>query len=141
MRSNDIGFSVRLSQIASFKDTYENPKYLARINGAPALTLTVVKKPSADIIRLTDRVKEKLILLEPQLAKGLSFQIINDESLRTSNRLAVVNSNAALGLSLVFIVLMIFLSFKDAILTSISLPLTLMATLTYSLSMILRLTW
>lgn len=129
LRSNDIGFSVKLSQIASFRDTYENPKYLARINGAPALTLTVIKKPSADIIRLTDRVKEQLILLEPQLTKGLSFQVINDESLRTSNRLAVVSSNAALGLSLVFIVLMVFLSFKDAILTSISLPLTLMATM------------
>ena len=126
VRSNDLGFSLLLKRIATFEDTYEDPDFLARVNGKRALTLIIIKKSSADQIVLAEAAKEKIESLKKVIGPGFKFQVINDEAKRTLHRLNVVTSNAAVGFLLVVLVLMAFLTFRDAIITSLSLPLTIL---------------
>lgn len=131
LRSNEIGNMVLLRQVARFKDTYERPKFLARTNGAHALNLQVFKKERSDILTLVERVKNRIKELEEhELKEGASgkvkIAIVNDESRQTSRQLSVVYTNAAIGLVLVVLILMVFLNVRMALITATSLPLVLL---------------
>ncbi len=128
IRSNENGNSVLLSQVASLEDTYERPRTLALSDGKPAYNLQIIKKDSADIIETVLAVQKRLAEIKSQLPENLQVAYLNNEGDRALKRLDVVISNSAQGLFLVVVVLILFFSLRDSILTSLSLPLTLLAT-------------
>lgn len=127
IRSNETGNTILLSQVANVKDTYERPRVLAVVNGEPAYVLQIIKKDSADIIRTVEAVNERIDELKKQIPANIQFTELNNEGARALKRLDVVITNSLQGLFLVVVVLILFFSFKDSILTSLSLPLTLFA--------------
>ncbi|PKA11625.1 multidrug transporter [Leptospira meyeri] len=128
VRSNETGNTILLSQVANVKDTYERPRVIAVVNGEPAYVLQIIKKDSADIIRTVQAVQERIDELKKQLPANIKFKELNNEGARAIKRLDVVITNSLQGLFLVVVVLILFFSFKDSLLTSLSLPLTLFAT-------------
>ncbi len=131
IRANDIGNTVYLSQISRLKDTYEKERVIASMNSEDAIVLTVVKKESADIIRTVKIVDEKLEIFKNNLPPNMKILKLNDEGIKTVNRLNVVISNSMQGLGLILVVLFIFFSLRDSILTSLSLPLSLLGALMF----------
>ncbi|WCL48917.1 efflux RND transporter permease subunit [Leptospira sp. GIMC2001] len=129
IRSNENGQSVQLSQVANLNETYERPRAFAQSNGKEAVTLQIIKKDSGDIIETVNAIHAKLEELKPQLVKGIEIIDLNDEGLRATKRLDVVLTNSMQGLILVVLVLIVFFSFRDAIISSLSLPLTLLGTI------------
>ncbi|TGL07784.1 efflux RND transporter permease subunit [Leptospira bouyouniensis] len=127
IRSNETGNTILLSQVANVKDTYERPRVLAVVNGEPAYVLQIIKKDSADIIRTVEAVQGRIAELKKQIPANIQFTELNNEGARALKRLDVVITNSLQGLFLVVVVLILFFSFKDSLLTSISLPLTLFA--------------
>lgn len=130
IRSNESGRSVLLSQVAELKETYERPRAFAYSNGENAITLQIIKKDSGDIIETVQSVKKRIKELHPQFPPNLQIIDLNDEGLRASKRLDVVINNSIQGLVLVLFTLIVFFSFRDALITSLSLPLTLLGTIT-----------
>lgn len=128
IRSNETGNTILLSQVANVKDTYERPRVLAVVNGEPAYVLQIIKKDSADIIRTVQAVEDRIEELKKQIPANIKFTQLNNEGTRALKRLDVVITNSLQGLFLVVVVLILFFSFKDSLLTSLSLPLTLFAT-------------
>ncbi|MGE8720637.1 efflux RND transporter permease subunit [Leptospira terpstrae] len=128
IRSNETGNTILLSQVANVKDTYERPRVVAVVNGEPAYVLQIIKKDSADIIRTVEAVQGRIAELKKQIPANIQFTELNNEGARAIKRLDVVITNSLQGLFLVVVVLILFFSFKDSLLTSLSLPLTLFAT-------------
>lgn len=128
IRSNETGNTILLSQVANVKDTYERSRVLAVVNGEPAYVLQIIKKDSADIIRTVQAVEDRIEELKKQIPANIKFTQLNNEGTRALKRLDVVITNSLQGLFLVVVVLILFFSFKDSLLTSLSLPLTLFAT-------------
>ncbi|TGL44504.1 efflux RND transporter permease subunit [Leptospira perdikensis] len=128
IRSNETGNTILLSQVANVKDTYERPRVVAVVNGEPAYVLQIIKKDSADIIRTVEAVQERIAELKKQIPANIQFTELNNEGARAIKRLDVVITNSLQGLFLVVLVLILFFSLKDSLLTSLSLPLTLFAT-------------
>jgi multidrug efflux pump subunit AcrB len=128
IRSNENGNAVVLSQLATLEDTYERPRVLALSEGKPAYNLQIIKKDNADIIQTVQDIQTRLTELSPQLPSSLRIAYLNNEGDRATKRLDVVISNSIQGLLLVIVVLIVFFSLRDSILTSLSLPLTLLAT-------------
>ncbi|MCW7491820.1 efflux RND transporter permease subunit [Leptospira sp. 2 VSF19] len=128
IRSNETGNTILLSQVANVKDTYERPRVIAIVNGEPAYVLQIIKKDSADIIRTVEAIQERINELRKQIPANIQFTELNNEGARAIKRLDVVITNSLQGLFLVVVVLILFFSLKDALLTSLSLPLTLFAT-------------
>jgi|JI8StandDraft_1071087.scaffolds.fasta_scaffold00443_6 multidrug efflux pump subunit AcrB len=128
IRSNETGNAILLSQIASMQATYERQRVMAISNGADAYVLQIIKKDSADIIDTVNAVQGRIAELKKQLPSNILFNELNNEGLRATKRLDVVVTNSIQGLILVIIVLILFFSLRDSILTSLSLPLTLLAT-------------
>jgi multidrug efflux pump subunit AcrB len=128
IRSNETGNAILLSQIASLQATYERPRVMAISGGHDAYVLQIIKKDSADIIDTVGAVQTRIAELQKQLPANIKFSELNNEGLRATKRLDVVVTNSIQGLVLVIIVLIVFFSLRDSILTSLSLPLTLLAT-------------
>ncbi|MCX7998981.1 MAG: efflux RND transporter permease subunit, partial [Leptospiraceae bacterium] len=128
VRTNEILKHIRIKDIAFLKDTYASPKFLGVANGKPSLIFTVVKKETADAIQTVDKVKAKMKELEKTRPTEIQSFELNSEADRTKNRLQVVINNAILGFIIVFAILFIFMNTRTALLTSVSLPLSLLAT-------------
>ncbi|MCB1156777.1 MAG: efflux RND transporter permease subunit, partial [Leptospiraceae bacterium] len=122
---NEVGNTIPLKLFSKTRDTFQRPEFLASTNGFPAINLLILKKEKGDILNTVSRIKAKLKEFDKTLPKGTKIAIINDEGKRTENRLNVVQSNAIIGFILVIVILVLFLSFRDSIITSLSLPLTL----------------
>jgi multidrug efflux pump subunit AcrB len=131
IRANESGNQIFISQIARLKDTYEKERTIARTNGYDAVNLLIIKKEQADIIRTIEKLNIKLESLQKQVPETIQILELNNEGKKTTNRLNVVISNSMQGLLLIFIVLFIFFSLRDSILTSLSLPLSLLGSLLF----------
>ena len=131
IRANESGNQIFISQIARLKDTYEKERTIARTNGYDAVNLLIIKKEQSDIIRTVAKLKTKMESLQKQVPDSIHILELNNEGNKTTNRLNVVISNSIQGLALIFIVLFIFFSLRDSILTSLSLPLSLLGSLLF----------
>ncbi|TGN06531.1 efflux RND transporter permease subunit [Leptospira ilyithenensis] len=129
IRSNETGNAILLSQVATLKDTYERPRMLAISGGNDAYVLQIIKKDSADIIDTVNAIKLAIVEIKKQIPANIQFSDLNNEGHRATKRLDVVITNSLQGLVLVVIVLIVFFNLRDSILTSLSLPLTLLGTI------------
>lgn len=128
VRTNRSGTAVLLSDIALVKDSFEEPVVMVKSNGQKSIVLVVRKKENADMIRLSDDIKEILADFKKDFPKA-KFIITNDEATRTQARLDIVISNSIIGFILILASLLLFLSWRMAVLASLSMPIIVTATL------------
>jgi multidrug efflux pump subunit AcrB len=128
VRSNFNGKEIKLSDVAEVLDGEEEAKYLASYNGEPATLLVVTKKAGADTLKLVEEVSSTINRYTEKYKDQFKIHIYNNEAEKVKNRLAILNSNALQGLVLVVVFLLIFLPGKIGIMSSLSLPICVMAT-------------
>ena len=131
VRANFSGRTIRLSDIAIIREGGEDPTILANHNGLPATLLVITKKAGADLVQLADEIYPLLDRIEKELDGKYSFSIYNDEGKRVRNKVSVLTSNALWGLVLVVFFLIVFLPGRAGIMSAMSLPLAMLATLSY----------
>lgn len=129
VRSNFNGQSILIKDIAEVVDGMKEPEIITSFNGEPATILSVKKQAEADSITVVERLQEPLKTFINNLPKDYRIEVYNDESTRVQRRLDIVISNALLGLFLVVVVLLTFLPGWAGIMASMSMPLTIFATL------------
>jgi len=128
IRSNFSGERVLLGDVATVEDGEEDATTLALFEGEPATFLTIAKKGGADIVTLSNQVKQVIKEFEGKYQGQLKFVVYSDEGLRVGKRVAVLSSNSFAGLILVIFFLMVFLPGRVGIMTALSLPLSVFAT-------------
>ncbi len=126
LRSNDSGKKVRVSQLANVDYEMERSSIKNLYRSDSAVTLTVIKKPTHDIVKTVNLVKDGMKQYKNNLPEGLSYEIYNDQATRVNNRLNTVFQNAIFGLILVLILLILFLDVRSAIVTTIGIPVALL---------------
>ena len=129
LRTNLSGRVIRLSDVARTENTFEDPSVLASSGSQKAILLVVMKKEHADILDMTEKLKEVLKRFEQRLPEGVSLKISNDESRRVSRRLKIVLANSLIGFGLVLLTLILFLHWRTGLVTSFSMPITVFATI------------
>jgi multidrug efflux pump subunit AcrB len=131
IRSNFSGEKVLLGDIATIEDGQEDAETLAKYEGQPATIVTIAKKGGADIITLAGEVREVLEVFQEKYEDQVKFVIFNDEGRRVGNRIDILTSNGQAGLVLVVILLLVFLPGRIGLMSSISLPLAVLAVFGY----------
>ena len=58
--ANRKGYVVKVSDIGTAEDSYEEPRSAARLDGVPAVTLVVSKQSGVNTVATADDVKERL---------------------------------------------------------------------------------
>jgi hydrophobic/amphiphilic exporter-1 (mainly G- bacteria), HAE1 family len=106
---------VRVADVATVHDTFEEPTSLYRIDGQPAVAFQVHKEIGVNTVRVADRVKARMAELEPGLPPGSRLILDNDESEAIRKALTDLRIRAFVSAAVVFVVLLVFLrSFRSA---------------------------
>lgn len=122
IRSNDYAQKVKLKDVAEIKFELERLQTGSIFGHNDAVLYTVIKKPFADSITVVDQLKAKIERYEKGLPAGLKLKLYKDQSKRIRDKLHIVIINAISGLALVLIILLIFLDWRSAIVTSVGIP-------------------
>ncbi len=120
IRSNDAGLGIKIGDVGSVKLKNKEVKQELLVDGLPAVSLSVIKDESADIIQVVNRVKG--FLEKQEFPDKMSIEVYYDDSTRIKARLKSVIFNALFGLILVLLSLTLFVSTRLAIVTSIGIP-------------------
>ncbi len=103
------GTLVRVSDVASVHDTYEEPTSYYRIDGRPAVSFDVLKETGVNTVRVADAVKARVAQLE-RTGPYQSRIILNyDESKEIRSQLSDLRTRAIISAVVIFLVLLGFL--------------------------------
>jgi HAE1 family hydrophobic/amphiphilic exporter-1 len=111
----DRGRIVRVSDVATVHDTYEEARSLYRIDGQPAVAFQVYKDVGVNTVAVADRVKARVDGLAGLHPAGSRILLDQDESEAIKKQLTDLRARALVSAVVVFVVLLAFLrSFRSA---------------------------
>ena len=125
VQSYPDGTQLRLGDIATVKDGFEEGYLDARLNGRNAAIIDVLRIGEEDIVRAAREVRGWMNSTDLDLPNGMSLDVITDSALATQDRITTVAKNAYMGLFFVLIILALFLRFKVAIWVAAGIPIAI----------------
>ncbi len=129
--STPVGGRVALTDVATVQDTSSEQRLWARLDGVPAVRLSIRKQPEANTVEVVDAVRARIAQLEGSgfMPPDIRFSVISDQSGFIRDALTSVQSAAVTGAILAMIVVLIFLrSFRKTFIIGVSIPLAILAT-------------
>ena len=119
------GRAIYLRDVAKVDYSFEDRKTYARLNGSEVVSLAVRKRAGENLLRITDEVKKIVAETRAQLPKGISIDISNDQSKFVSRMVKELESSIMTGMLLVVLSLFMFFGFKNSLLISTAIPLSM----------------
>ncbi len=121
---------ILLEEIAEVAFGYEDAASIVRVNGEPAVTLSITAESGTNIVEVADSVRAALEPFKDMTPEGVILQITSDTSTATKDTLNQVTNSLLIGGGLTMLVLFLFLhNFRAAIIIGMSIPVSLLATL------------
>ncbi len=122
-------YSVKLSDIGYVEDGSEEQRTSARLNGQPAVTLVVSKQSGQNTVQVADSVKARLEELSKTLPKGVTTQIVGDQSIFIKAAVESIETHLIEGGFLAAIVVFVFLwNIRTTMIAAIAIPTSIIAT-------------
>ena len=122
------GTPLRLSDVATVSDTYEEARTLSRTNGKSSISLSVQKKSEGNTIALVAQLRELVEKRKSDLPEDAELTAVNDYSVILKERLGILETNAIFGLVLVVLMLLLFIGWRNAVFAALGIPVAFMAT-------------
>jgi hydrophobe/amphiphile efflux-1 (HAE1) family protein len=122
---------IPLSEIAEITDTHQEQRLWARLDGVPAVKLSVRKQPDANTVAVAEGVGNRLERLTGSrfIPDDIKYQIVADQSFFIRNAVEGVTSAALVGATLAMLVVLLFLgSLRKTFIIGLSIPLAVLAT-------------
>jgi hydrophobe/amphiphile efflux-1 (HAE1) family protein len=122
---------IPLSEVAEVTDTHQEQRLWARLDGVPAVKLSVRKQPDANTVLVAQGIGARLRqLTDSRFIPGdISYEIISDQSFFIRNALSGVRNAAMIGAFLAMLVVLLFLgSLRKTFIIGLSIPLAVLAT-------------
>jgi multidrug efflux pump subunit AcrB len=113
------GTQLLLSDVASVVDGFEDTDTATTFDGNPAALVQVFRVGKEGALDVASKTKRYLESLEKSLPAGVSVATWDDDSIILRQRIGLLLRNARLGLTLVFLFLMLFLNLRLAIWTTV----------------------
>ena len=119
---------VYLRDIADISRGYADPPdFLFRVNGMPAVGVSVTMRKGFNITALGDEIEGELKALKAELPAA-EFTRINDLPRSVVGRIAEFRDNLLSGVALIVIVLYLFMGLRSALIVGAMLPITILGT-------------
>ena len=103
------GTKVKVGDIATVIDGFDETPIVARHNGSRAIAIDVFRTGSQSILEIGDSIKAFIERKQSQLPDGITISYWSDSSERVRSRLSTLTKSAALGFVLVLTILALFL--------------------------------
>lgn len=125
--SRPDGTQVHLRDVADVDDGFSEDPLETHVDGAPAVTFTVQRTSSQDVVSAAGRVKAYVEAKQKVLPPGVRFEVWKDQSQNVVDRLDLLTKNGAQGLLLVFVALLVFLGVRLSFWVAAGLPVAFLA--------------
>lgn len=114
VRQMPDGGTIRVADVATVIDGFEDNEILATLNGEPAVLLQVMTTETMDIVTASESVKEWIETRSDTLPPGASLTLWTDQAEAYNGRLSTIGNAAFQGLILVLVILLLTLRPKVA---------------------------
>lgn len=123
---------IKLSDIADVSYGFVASSRCQRLNGLDAVTLSVMKTSTANIVSVANAVKQTLDVLKKGFSRdNLQILVFRDRSKEIVERLASLRNNGIYGGILVIIILYLFLrNIRSTLIISMAVPVSVFCTFT-----------
>lgn len=109
------GRVVRIADVGTVHETYEEPNYYYRIDGRPAVAFQIIRSPRSNAVATADRVRTYLDGMEGSHPSGVRVLLDDDQSEDIKAQLTDLRTRALIAAAIVLVVLVLFLrSFSAA---------------------------
>ena len=115
------GTTIRLGDLATVTDGFEDADLITRFSGEPAALVSVFRTSDERVLDIVEEVNNYLDTLRPTLPEGISVALWQDEARLLNSRLDLLIRNGRVGLILVIIALALFMNIRLAFWTSVGL--------------------
>ncbi len=129
IRTNFEGKKVYLKDVAKVTDNMEDKEAYTKINGKEATILSIKKQGGIDTIKLAEKIKSRIEEVQRDMKSEFEIVYFVNAADDVENKFNIVVSNIISGVVIVLIFLLIFLPGKIGIVTTLSLPIGVLATL------------
>jgi len=129
IRSRPDGTQLRLADVATVVDGFEDSELITRFNGERVALVQVFRTGNEQVLENVEVVKEHLDTeFRPSLPAGIEVAIWQNQAEDLQSRLDLLIKNGLLGLLLVIFTLMLFLNPRLAFWTSVGIFLSFIGT-------------
>lgn len=122
VKTNIDGSIIRLSDVATVHDSFEEESVITRFNNNASAFVHVYRVGNQSAIEIADKVKQYIDQRQPDLPVGISVTYWDDDSQFLKNRLGILMNSAVQGAVLVILLLTLFLRPAIAIWVFIGIP-------------------
>ena len=103
------GAAVRLSDIGKVTDSVEDLQNAGSANGKPTVIVRVDPQPNANIIKMSDSIKQLLPELRNAMPGAIKMELLQDRTINIRASLKEVSRSLLISLTLVVLVVLLFL--------------------------------
>lgn len=120
------GVPIRIKDIGSVEDSYQEQSEVIRVNGKNGVVLRVQKAPDANTVQVVNEIMKAIPRLQG-VPKSVKANIAFDQSTYIRDSIGGLEQEAALGALLAVIVILLFLrDMKSAIVIFVAIPLSIL---------------
>jgi len=122
------GVPIALGEIAEVRDTVEEQRKLALVNGVPAVAIDVFKQSKANTVDVVEAVTKEIDELRGELPPSVEIQLVRDGSVMIKESVHDVTTTLVIGALLtVFIVFLFLNSWRSTVITGLTLPISVIS--------------
>jgi len=127
--SGDTGGELRLGDIATITDLFEDPEKKTVFNGRRAAVLDIHKVVDDDSLRVVDALRGFMEAERQRAPPGVELTLARDVSSIVRDRLEMLVANGAQGLLLVFLAMWLFFGLRFSFWVALGLPVSFLGTI------------
>ena len=128
IRSNSEGNLLRIKDVATVTDTFEDENIINKTEKTRAISLVVVKREKGDAIKIVEELNQKIKLFRNKSPGELKIKTFYDLSYYIKRRLNVLRSNGLFAVIFVVGMLFLFLQSRLALFTALGIPIAMLTT-------------
>jgi multidrug efflux pump subunit AcrB len=122
---------VFLGEVGKVVDGHSEEVSYSRINGVASASIAIKKRNGANILETTYKVRDKLKELEKSFPAGVRTTITAEKAKFIKQGFDQMNNSAVIGLIIVIVVLYFAMGLRNSVITSLSIPLSLLLTFVF----------
>jgi len=122
LRASQTGARVRLGDVATVTDGFQEEPLLSLYDGQPAVFVDVQTRNGEDLLSARDSAVAWLD--EAPLPPGVEIRLVTDQSQIFQDRISLLARNAIIGFTLVFLLLVLMLDLRLAFWVSMGVPIS-----------------
>lgn len=119
------GKPIYVRDVAQVYSSFEDRRTYSRLNGNEVVSLAVRKRAGENLVRIAHQVKQIVDEARAVLPPGLAMEITNDQSIFINRMVFELENSILTGMFLVVVCLFMFFGFKNSLLISTAIPLSM----------------